>query len=72
MIGMIDNKVESVKIVGRRDMNTHWNITRLLLATEPTKHIHDSFWAKPYFNDAQETVYFLKIIDNNFIKIVQS
>ena len=56
MIGMIENKVESVKIVGRRDMNTHWNITRLLLVTEPS--VGHSFWAKPFFNDAQEAFIF--------------
>ena len=47
MLGIVGNKVESVKIIGQREMNSKGNMKMFFDET-------DSFRIKPYFNDAKE------------------
>ena len=47
MLGMVDNNVESVKLLGRREMNLDANMKRLF--DESDEHRY-----RPYFNDAKE------------------
>ena len=55
MLGSVGNNVESVKFIGRRDMNMDTNLRKIfnetdeLMATTAGKFNH---W--PYFNDAKE------------------
>ena len=44
---MVDNNVESVKFIGRRDMNMNANMKTLF-------YEEDEYRFKPYFNDAKE------------------
>ena len=56
MLGMVGNKVESVKIIGRRDMKMDTNM-RALFDEMDYIPISDSLMQgviKPYFNDAKE------------------
>ena len=53
MLGMIDNKVESVKIVGPRDIDLDENI-RSLLDYENLYFYRPPKRTKPFFNDAKE------------------
>ena len=45
MLGMVGNNVESVKLIGRREMNMDANMKTLFI---------DDYRYKPYFNDAKE------------------
>ena len=47
MFGMVDNNVESVKIIGRREMNMDANMKTLFYQS-------DWYRFRPYFNDAKE------------------
>ena len=47
MIGMVDNNVESVKLIGRREMNMDANMKTLFNES-------DKYRFRPYFNDAKE------------------
>ena len=47
MLGMVDNNVESVKFIGRREMNMDKYMKRLFYDS-------DDYRYKPYFNDAKE------------------
>ena len=47
MLGMVDNNVESVKLIGRRDMNMDANMKTLFYESDEYRH-------RPYFNDAKE------------------
>ena len=51
---MIGNKVESVKIIGQREMNMNADLKSLFDKS-------DRYISRPYFNDAKET---LNIFDN--------
>ena len=44
---MVDNKVESVKFIGRREMNMDANMKTLF-------YEGDEYHYRPYFNDAKE------------------
>ena len=44
---MVDNNVESVKLIGRRDMNMNANMKTLFYES-------DKYRFRPYFNDAKE------------------
>ena len=52
MLGMVGNKVESVKFIGRRDMNNDKNMRALFDEIDRETWLHNVF--KPYFNDAKE------------------
>ena len=47
MIGMVDANVETVKVIGRREMNMDLNMKKLFYES-------DEYRYKPYFNDAKE------------------
>ena len=47
MFGIVENNVENVKVIGRREMNMDSNMKRLFYET-------DDYRYKPYFNDAKE------------------
>ena len=47
MLGLIGNTVESVKFIGRRDMNMNANLRKIFNET-------DEYHYYPYFNDAKE------------------
>ena len=47
MIGMVENNVENVKLIGRREMNMDANMKTLFYKS-------DEYRYKPYFNDAKE------------------
>ena len=44
---MVDNNVESVRLIGRREMNMDANMKRLFYES-------DAYRLRPYFNDAKE------------------
>ena len=44
---MVDNNVESVKVIGRREMNMDENMKTLFYES-------DEYRYRPYFNDAKE------------------
>ena len=50
--GMINNKIESVKMIGRREMNMDENIEKWIRVYEIGQ---SSYYAKPFFNDAKES-----------------
>ena len=52
MFGMIDNKIESLKMIGRREINMDENIERLIRIYEIGQ---SNYNAKPFFNDAKES-----------------
>ena len=52
MFGMIDNKIESLKMIGRREMNMDENIEKWIRVYEIGQ---SSYYAKPFFNDAKES-----------------
>ena len=45
MLGMTDNKVEDLKIIGTREMDMNANMKSIFY--------QDTYFIKPYFNDAQ-------------------
>ena len=47
MVGMVDNNIENVKLIGRREMNMDENMKRLFYESDNNRY-------KPYFNDAKE------------------
>ena len=47
MIGMVDNIVENVKLIGRREMNMNEEMKKLFYEI-------DEYRYKPYFNDAKD------------------
>ena len=47
MFGMVDNNVESVKFIGRREMKMNANMKSLFYESDKYRH-------KPYFNDAKD------------------
>ena len=47
MFGSAGNNVESVKFIGRRDMNMDANLRKIFNET-------DEYYFYPYFNDAKE------------------
>ena len=47
MLGSVGNNVESVKFIGRRDMNMDANLRKIFNETDEYKFY-------PYFNDAKE------------------
>ena len=47
MLGMVDNNVESVKFIGRREMNMDTKMKTLFYGSDENRY-------KPYFNDAKE------------------
>ena len=47
MLGMVSNTVESMKLIGRREMNMDENMKTLFYES-------DEYRYKPYFNDAKE------------------
>ena len=47
MLGSVGNNVESVKFIGRRDMNMDANLRKIFNET-------DEYYFYPYFNDAKE------------------
>ena len=47
MLGMVNNSVESVKLIGRREMNMDVNMKALFYES-------DYYRYRPYFNDAKE------------------
>ena len=47
MLGMVDSSVESVKFIGRRDINMDANMKALFDES-------DEYYYRPYFNDAKE------------------
>ena len=47
MLGLVGNNVESVKFIGRRDMNMDANLRKIFNET-------DEYYFYPYFNDAKE------------------
>ena len=47
MLGMIGNKVENVKLIGRREMNMDANMKKLFYESDRNRY-------RPYFNDAKE------------------
>ena len=60
MLGMVDYNVESVKFIGRRDMDMDTNIKTLFDESDENWN-HDVHYDpvygdyyKPYFNDAKE------------------
>ena len=63
MIGMVDANVETVKVIGRREMNMDLNMKKLFYESDEYRH-------KPYFNDAEETfeilfrIHFRETTDN--------
>ena len=46
MLGSVGNNVESVKFIGRRDMNMDANLRKIFNET-------DEYYFYPYFNDAK-------------------
>ena len=48
MFGLVDNNVESVKFIGRYDMNMDANIRKIF------RELDDHYHYYPYFNDAKE------------------
>ena len=48
LIGMVDNNIEAVKVIGRREMNMDGNMKTLFSESDNWKRY------KPYFNDAKE------------------
>ena len=44
---MVDNNIENVKLIGRREMNMDENMKRLFYESDENRY-------KPYFNDAKE------------------
>ena len=55
MLGMVGNNVESVKFIGRRDMNNNTNMRAVFgeIDREPWQK-ESTIVFKPYFNDAKE------------------
>ena len=47
MLGMVGNRVESVKLIGRREMNMDIKMKTLFYEIDSRRH-------RPYFNDAKE------------------
>ena len=47
LLGMVGNNVESVKLIGRREMNMDANMKTLFYES-------DEYRYRPYFNDAKE------------------
>ena len=47
MLGMVDNIVENVKFIGRRDMNMDEKLKKMFYESDQNRF-------KPYFNDAKE------------------
>ena len=47
MLGSVGNNVESLKFIGRRDMNMDANLKKIFNET-------DKYYFYPYFNDAKE------------------
>ena len=47
MLGMVDKNVESVKLIGRREMNMDTKMKTLFYKS-------DEYRYRPYFNDAKE------------------
>ena len=47
MLGSVGNNVESVKFIGKRDMNMDANLRKIFNET-------DEYYFYPYFNDAKE------------------
>ena len=47
MLGIVDNNVESVKVIGRREMNMDSNMKTLFYESDRNRY-------RPYFNDAKE------------------
>ena len=47
MLGMVSNTVESMKLIGRREMNMDENMKTLFYES-------DEYCHRPYFNDAKE------------------
>ena len=47
MLGSVDNNVENLKFIGRRDMNMDANLKKVYDKT-------DEFYYHPYYNDAKE------------------
>ena len=48
MLGSVGNNVESVKFIGRRDMNMDANLRKIFNETDVNVRLY------PYFNDAKE------------------
>ena len=47
MVGMVDNNVENVKLIGGREMNINPNMRTLFYESDEHRY-------RPYFNDAKE------------------
>ena len=47
MIGIVDNNVKNVKLIGRREMNMHAEMKNFFDETDESRY-------KPYYNDAKE------------------
>ena len=58
ILGMIDNNVESVKIVGTRDMNMDSKTKTIFDEIDYTNQNFLNKFTKPYFNDVQENFIF--------------
>ena len=57
MLGMVGNKVEKVKFIGRRDMNMDTNIKQIFDKSDQ--------YYRPYFNDAKELFRMLNSFQGN-------
>ena len=55
MIGMIENNVENVKVIGRREMNMDSNMKEIFYdAIQIPIYGSNKYRYTPYFNDAKE------------------
>ena len=48
LIGMVDNNIEAVKVIGRREMNMDGNMKKMVYESD------SGYRYRPYFNDAKE------------------
>ena len=56
MLGMTGSDVKKVKIIGRREMNMDSNMKDIIdeINIGIRNRFEESYFAKPYFNDAQD------------------
>ena len=54
VLGMVGNNVESVKFIGRRDINMDTNMRALFMQNDLFGWNNHRAVYKPYFNDAKE------------------
>ena len=54
MLGLVDNNVESVKIIGRYDMNMDANLRKIFRESDYYYQTTLKHYFYPYFNDAKE------------------